>query len=150
MTYATPRSIDMLYDWSPDKMVEVLLDRPDDFLKIKETLTRIGIVSRQYKEDGTPSKPVLTQTCHLLHKRSKYYVMHFKEMFCLDERENDLTVGDVERRNLIVNLLQQWKLLTVVKPAAISLQAPMSAIRVVAHKEKDGFELRAKYTVGKK
>jgi hypothetical protein len=71
-------------------------------------------------------------------------------MFCLDGRENDLTVGDVERRNLIVNLLQQWKLLTVAKPAAISLQAPMSAIRVVAHKEKDGFDLRAKYTVGKK
>ena len=144
---STPRAIDMLYEWDQSKMVEVTLKDPSDFLKIRESLTRIGIMSKRPADDG---RQVLTQSCHLLHKRGKYYILHFKELFCLDGCESDLAVSDIERRNLIISLLHEWGLLTVVNPAAIALTAPMSAIRVVPFNEKKNFCLRAKYTVGAK
>lgn len=139
------RAVDLLYEWTPEKMVEVFLDKPDDFLKVRETLTRMGIASKRPDLDG---KQVLTQSCHLLHKKGKYYVMHFKELFCLDGRESDLTVSDVERRNLIINLLQEWGLVKVANAQLISFKAPMSSIRVISHKDKDGWKLTSKYTVG--
>lgn len=139
------RAVDLLYEWTPEKMVEVLLDKPDDFLKVRETLTRMGIASKRPDLDG---RQVLTQSCHLLHKKGKYYIMHFKELFCLDGRESDLTVSDVERRNLIISLLQEWELIKVANVQLISFKAPMSSIRVISHKEKNGWKLTSKYTVG--
>jgi hypothetical protein len=139
------RAVDLLYEWTPEKMVEVLLDKPDDFLKVRETLTRMGIASKRPDLDG---RQVLTQSCHLLHKKGKYYIMHFKELFCLDGRDSDLTVSDVERRNLIISLLQEWELIKVVNAQLISFKAPMSSIRVISHKEKNGWKLTSKYTVG--
>ncbi len=136
------RTLDVLYDWSPDKMVEVTLAKPDDFLKVKETLTRIGIPS---KKDNT-----LFQSCHLLHKRGKYYLVHFKEMFIVDGRESDFTVNDVERRNLIANLLDEWGLVSVVNKKLINMQAPMSAVRIIPHKEKKNWTLVQKYQLGSK
>lgn len=137
------------YSWAVDKMVEVTLRAPDDFLKVRETLTRMGLVSKRPAETG---KQVLTQSCHLLHKKGRYYIMHFKELFCLDGRSSDLSVADVERRNLIISLLQDWELLTTVQTEANIANsrtlAPISAVRVIAHKEKDQFELRQKYQVG--
>ena len=143
----TPRAIDMLYEWSPEKMVEVTLDKPDDFLKVRETLTRIGIVSKRQNEQG---KQILTQSCHLLHKKGKYYIVSFKEMFLLDGRESDLTISDVERRNLIIGLLQEWGLVKVVNTALTTIKAPMSSVRVIPFKEKNNFVLQAKYQVGTK
>lgn len=139
------RAVDLLYEWTPEKMVEVFLDKPDDFLKVRETLTRMGIASKRPDLDG---KQVLTQSCHLLHKKGKYYVMHFKELFCLDGRESDLTVSDVERRNLIISLLQEWGLVKVANAQLVSFRAPMSSIRVISHKEKHDWKLTSKYTVG--
>lgn len=139
------RAVDLLYEWSQEKMVEVFLDKPDDFLKVRETLTRMGIASKRPDLDG---KQVLTQSCHLLHKKGKYYIMHFKELFCLDGRDSDLTVSDVERRNLIISLLQEWGLVKVSNAQLISFKAPMSSIRVISHKEKNGWKLTSKYTVG--
>ena len=139
------RAVDLLYEWTPEKMVEVLLDKPDDFLKVRETLTRMGIASKRPDLDG---RQVLTQSCHLLHKKGKYYIMHFKELFCLDGRDSDLTVSDVERRNLIISLLQEWELIKVANAQLISFKAPMSSIRVISHKEKNGWKLTSKYTVG--
>lgn len=146
MTLST--SFDMLYDWDSTKMVEVALPKPDDFLKVRETLTRIGIASK--KADPSTGKYTLTQSCHILHKKGSYYIVHFKELFQLDGRESDLTIGDVERRNLIVSLLQDWKLLTVKRPDSISIKAPMSSIRIVPHKEKHDWILSSKYTIGMK
>ena len=141
------RSLDMIYEWSPEKMVEVELENPDAFLKVRETLTRIGIMSKRPAEDG---KYVLTQSAHLLHKRGKYYIVHFKELFFIDGRDADLTIGDIERRNLIVSLLEQWGLVKVVNQKLITIKAPMSAVRVVPYKEKQNYSLVAKYKIGKK
>lgn len=143
----TPKTVDLLYDWSTDKMVEIKLKDPDDFLKVRETLTRIGILSKRPAEDG---RQVLTQTCHLLHKRGKYYIMHFKELFCLDGRESDLTISDIERRNLVVGLLSEWGLISVVDQSVVKIKAPISALKVVPHKEKTNFIFKAKYQVGNK
>lgn len=140
-----PRSVDMLYDWTPDKMVEVMLDTPDDFLKVRETLTRIGIVGKRPDEHG---KLTLTQSCHLLHKKGRYFVVNYKEMFLLDGRESNLSVSDIERRNLIIGLLADWGLVKVALPDSINIRAPMSAVRVIPHKEKHLFSLQAKYAVG--
>lgn len=136
------RGVDVLYNWGPEKMVEITLEQPDDFLKVKETLTRIGIAS---KKDNT-----LVQSCHLLHKRGKYYIVHFKEMFIVDGRESNLTVGDIERRNLIVGLLVDWGLVKVVDPKMVAMKAPMSSIRIIPFKEKDKWNLQSKYTIGNK
>jgi hypothetical protein len=147
MNETRTRTLDMLYEWVPEKMVEVHLDKPDDFLKVRETLTRIGIVGKRTDEQG---KQILTQSCHLLHKKGRYYVLHFKELFCLDGRESDLTVSDVERRNLIIGLLQDWGLLKVANANLINIKAPMSSVRVISHKEKQNFSLMQKYSIGTK
>jgi hypothetical protein len=141
------RTLDMLYEWVPEKMVEVHLEKPDDFLKVRETLTRMGIVGKRAGENG---KQILTQSCHILHKKGKYYVLHFKELFCLDGRESDLTIGDIERRNLIIQLLEDWGLVKIANANLTSMKAPISSVRVISHKEKQNFVLASKYQVGTK
>jgi len=130
------------FDWKPESMLEVILPEPDNFLKIRETLTRIGIASR--KEN------TLYQSCHILHKQGRYFIVHFKELFALDGKESDITQGDVERRNAIASLLQDWSLLKIVNPAQADQKASLSQIKVVSFKEKSEWELVAKYTIGKK
>jgi hypothetical protein len=127
---------------SVDTMVEVKLKQEDDFLKIKETLTRIGVASERTK--------TLYQSCHILHKRGRYYITHFKEMFALDGKPTSLDDEDVQRRNTIVKLLSDWGLLTVVDSALIADQAPMRLVKVIPYKEKDQWQLVAKYRIGKK
>ena len=133
---------EILYDWSQEKMVEVKLGQPDDFLKIKETLTRIGIASKKQK--------ILYQSAHILHKRGKYYIISFKEAFLLDGKKSDITLDDVARRNRIISLLEDWNLCTVVNPISIANQASMSSIKVVPYKEKNDWTLTAKYQLGTK
>lgn len=133
---------EILYDWAPEKMVEIKLGQPDDFLKIKETLTRIGIASKKQK--------ILYQSAHILHKRGKYYIICFKEAFLLDGKKSDITLEDVARRNRIISLLEDWNLCTVVNPINIANQASMSSIKVVPYKDKSQWELKSKYTLGKK
>lgn len=130
------------FDWTPESMLEVNLLEPDNFLKIRETLTRIGIASRKDK--------TLYQSCHILHKQGKYFIVHFKELFALDGKEANITIGDVERRNTITKLLQDWGLLTIVNPALAQQCVSLSQIKVVAFKEKKDWSLVAKYTIGKK
>ncbi len=126
-----------------DKFVEVTLKAQDDFLKIKETLTRIGFAS---KKDNT-----LYQSCHILHKKGKYYIVHFKELFILDGKQADLTLNDVGRRNTIINLLQEWELLDIVDPTATEdPTVTMSQIKIVPHREKKNWNLVAKYSIGTK
>lgn len=130
------------YDWTADSMLEVTLPEPDNFLKVKETLTRIGIASRKERR--------LYQSCHILHKQGRYFLVHFKELFALDGKESNLTNNDVERRNTVAILLQDWGLLKVLKPAEAEPQASLSQIKVLAFKEKDEWELVPKYNIGKK
>lgn len=130
------------YDWTPDSMLEVTLPEPDNFLKVKETLTRIGIASRKERK--------LYQSCHILHKQGRYFLVHFKELFALDGKESNLTSNDVERRNTVAVLLQDWGLLKILSPAAAQPQASLSQIKVLAYKEKDEWELVPKYNIGKK
>lgn len=126
-----------------EELVEVTLSEREDFLKVRETLTRIGVAS---KKDQT-----LYQSCHILHKQGKYYVVHFKELFLLDGKEADLSENDIGRRNTICRLLEEWGLLKVVDPESIQdLVAPLSQIKIVSHKEKAEWALVAKYTIGKK
>jgi len=125
-----------------DSMVEVRLKQPDDFLKIKETLTRIGVASKKDRK--------LFQSCHILHKQGRYYIVHFKELFALDGKATDFTENDIQRRNTIVKLLIDWGLIDVVSSETIAEQAPLSQIKVLAYKEKDEWELCAKYNIGKK
>ena len=133
---------EILYEWAPEKMVEIKLSQPDDFLKIKETLTRIGVASKKQK--------VLYQSAHILHKRGKYYIISFKEAFLLDGKPSDITLDDVARRNRIIALLEDWKLCEVVNPILIANQASMSAIKVVPYKEKNDWQLIQKYQLGAK
>lgn len=130
------------FDWTPESMLEVNLLEPDNFLKIRETLTRIGIASRKDK--------TLYQSCHILHKQGKYFIVHFKELFALDGKEANITIGDVERRNTITKLLQDWGLLTIVNPALAQQCVSLSQIKVVAFKEKKDWTLIAKYSIGTK
>ena len=125
-------------------LVEVTLNQQDDFLKVRETLTRIGVAS---KKDQT-----LYQSCHILHKRGQYYIVHFKELFALDGKPTDISENDLSRRNAIVKLLQDWGLVTVVKKSQIENPPPifLSQIKILSHKEKDGWELVPKYNIGKK
>ena len=126
-----------------DTLVEVLLLNDENFLKIKETLTRIGIASRKDKK--------IYQSCHILHKQGKYYIVHFKELFMLDGKINNFDDEDKARRNTIVNLLEEWKLIKTVDPASTQAPvAPLSQIKILAHKEKGDWELVAKYSIGKK
>ena len=117
-------------DWKPELMVEVVLKEPDDFLKVRETLTRIGVASRKEKK--------LYQSCHILHKQGRYFIVHFKELFALDGKHANLTVNDVQRRNRIVRLLADWGLITVIKESAVTDIAPLNQIKVLAYKDKIG------------
>ena len=128
--------------WTPDQMVEVNLSEPDDFLKVRETLTRIGVASRKEKK--------LYQSCHILHKQGKYYIVHFKELFALDGKSANLSLNDVQRRNRIIQLLSDWGLITIKKPDTIVDVAPLSQIKVLSYKDKGGWNLEAKYNIGKK
>jgi len=128
---------------SIDTMIEVVLQDQDDFLKVRETLTRIGIASRKDK--------TLYQSCHILHKQGKYYIVHFKELFALDGKPANFDEGDISRRNTIANLLSDWGLLKLVEPEKSSNPvAPLSQIKILSHKEKDEWTLEAKYTIGRK
>lgn len=128
---------------SVDQMIEVTLNEQDDFLKVRETLTRIGIASRK---DNT-----LYQSCHVLHKQGKYYIVHFKELFALDGKPANFDDGDRSRRNTIANLLSDWGLIELVdKEKSASPVAPMSQIKIIPHKDKDQWTLEAKYTIGRK
>lgn len=136
-------TVEMIYyDWKPESMLEVTLQEPDNFLKIRETLTRIGIASRKDRK--------LYQSCHILHKQGRYYIVHFKELFALDGKESNITSNDVERRNTIAGLLQDWGLLKIVEATKADLKASLSQIKVVSHKEKEEWELVPKYNIGKK
>jgi hypothetical protein len=133
---------DIEIEWKQADMVEVTLNEPDDFLKVRETLTRIGVASRKEKK--------IYQSCHILHKQGKYYIVHFKELFALDGKNTNLSVNDVQRRNRIIQLLSDWGLITVVKPEAIADVAPLNQIKVLAFKEKDEWTLESKYNIGRK
>ena len=128
--------------WTPDQMVEVVLNEPDDFLKVRETLTRIGVASRKEKK--------IYQSCHILHKQGRYYLVHFKELFALDGKHANLTVNDVQRRNRIARLLADWGLISVVSPDAVADIAPLNQIKVLAYKDKSDWILEQKYNIGKK
>ena len=128
--------------WSPEQMVEVVLNEPDDFLKVRETLTRIGVASRKEKK--------IYQSCHILHKQGRYYLVHFKELFALDGKHANLTVNDVQRRNRIIQLLCDWGLVTVIEPEKVTDIAPLNQIKVLAYKEKNEWVLETKYNIGKK
>jgi len=128
--------------WSQDKMNEVALNEPDDFLKVRETLTRIGVASRKEKK--------LYQSCHILHKQGRYYIVHFKELFALDGKHANLTLNDVQRRNRITQLLCDWGLISVVNPETVESIAPLNQIKVLAYKEKTEWTLETKYNIGKK
>ena len=128
--------------WTPDQMVEVNLSEPDDFLKVRETLTRIGVASRKEKK--------LYQSCHILHKQGKYYIVHFKELFALDGKSANLSLNDVQRRNRIIQLLSDWGLISIKKPDTIVDVAPLSQIKVLSYKDKGGWNLESKYNIGKK
>jgi len=129
-------------EWSPSDMVEVMLDQPDDFLKIRETLTRIGVASRKDRK--------LFQSCHILHKQGRYFIVHFKELFGLDGKQTNFSDEDQSRRNTIVKLLSDWGLVSVINEAKIDVQAPLSQIKVIAFKEKNEWVLETKYNIGKK
>jgi hypothetical protein len=122
--------------------LEVTLDHPDDFLKIKETLTRIGVASKKDK--------ILYQSCHILHKQGRYFIVHFKELFALDGKQADLTDNDLERRNVIAKLLSDWGLLKIIDSDLHQSLAPLSQVKVISYKEKDEWDLQSKYNIGKK
>jgi len=130
------------YLWAPDKMVEVFLNEPDDFLKVRETLTRIGVASRKEKK--------LYQSCHILHKQGRYFIVHFKELFALDGKKANLTINDVQRRNRITQLLVDWGLVTVKTVDSIRDIAPLNQIKVLSFKDKHEWDLETKYNIGKK
>ena len=128
--------------WHPEKMLEVQLKEPDDFLKVRETLTRIGVASRKDKK--------LFQSCHILHKQGRYFIVHFKELFALDGKEANLTENDTERRNTIAHLLSDWGLIAIINTTVAEKRAPLSQIKVLSFKEKGEWDLQAKYNIGKK
>ena len=130
------------YDWTPDEMLEVVLPEPDNFLKVRETLTRIGIASRKDK--------TLYQSCHILHKQGRYFIVHFKELFALDGKEANITLSDVERRNTIARLLEDWGLLKISDAQKALRCTSLSQIKIVAFKEKHEWNLVAKYSIGNK
>ena len=128
--------------WSPESMLEVTIKQPDDFLKVRETLTRIGVASRKEKK--------LYQSCHILHKQGRYFIVHFKELFALDGKHANLTVNDVQRRNRITRLLADWGLISVVNPDSVADIAPLNQIKVLSYKDKSDWVLEQKYNIGKK
>ena len=126
----------------PENILEVNLKEPDDFLKVRETLTRIGVASRKDKK--------LFQSCHILHKQGRYFIVHFKELFALDGKEANLTDNDIERRNTIAQLLSDWGLIAIINTTVAEKKAPLSQIKVLSFKEKGEWDLQAKYNIGKK
>ena len=135
-------SEETVVQWKQTDMVEVVLGEPDDFLKVRETLTRIGVASRKEKK--------IYQSCHILHKQGKYYIVHFKELFALDGKHANLTVNDVQRRNRIINLLSDWGLITILNPDSVLDVAPLNQIKVLSYKDKNDWILESKYNIGKK
>ena len=129
-------------NWKQEHMLEVQLNEPDDFLKVRETLTRIGVASRKEQK--------LYQSCHILHKQGRYFIVHFKELFALDGKHANLTANDIQRRNRITQLLSDWGLIEVVKAESIADIAPLNQIKVLSFKEKDNWTLETKYNIGKK
>jgi hypothetical protein len=129
---------DEIANWNPDMMLEVTLAQPDDFLKIRETLTRMGVAS---KKDSK-----LYQSCHILHKQGRYFITHFKELFLLDGKPSNLTENDIGRRNTIVTLMSDWGLLETVE--VIGATAPLNQIKIISHKDKSEWELCPKYNIG--
>ena len=134
--------IEPIYDWSPNKMIEVVLAEPDDFLKVRETLTRIGVASRKEKK--------IYQSCHILHKQGKYFIVHFKELFALDGKKANLSVNDFQRRNRIVQLLSDWGLVNVISSDLVEDIAPLNQIKVISFREKADWQLETKYNIGKR
>ena len=131
-----------IVEWSPDSMLEITLNEPDDFLKVRETLTRIGVASRKENK--------LYQSCHILHKQGRYFIVHFKELFILDGKKSNLEENDVARRNTIATLLSDWGLITFVQKAAAEPIAPLRQIKIIPFKEKAQWELCPKYNIGHK
>ena len=135
-------TVEPTVQWSQDQMVEVLLNEPDDFLKVRETLTRIGVASRKEKK--------LYQSCHILHKQGRYFIVHFKELFALDGKHSNLSENDLQRRNTIAQLLADWGLISIVNPDIAENKAPLSQIKVISFKDKGNWTLETKYNIGKK
>ena len=135
-------TVEPTVEWSQDQMVEIILNEPDDFLKVRETLTRIGVASRKEKK--------LYQSCHILHKQGRYYIVHFKELFALDGKHANLTVNDVQRRNRIIRLLVDWGLVGVLQEDLVTDIAPLNQIKVLAQKDKGDWILEQKDYIGKK
>lgn len=132
---------ELVNNWSMSSMLEVTLTDPDDFLKVKETLTRIGVASKQERK--------LFQSCHILHKQGRYFIVHFKELFLLDGNKSNLEVNDVSRRNTIAQLLSDWNLVSLVQPINVDDCAPLRQIKIIPFREKGEWELCPKYTIGK-
>ena len=132
----------MTFDWNASDMIEVKLAQPDDFLKVRETLTRIGVASRSERK--------LYQSCHILHKQGRYYIVSFKELFLLDGKRSDFSENDMQRRNRITKLLSDWGLVEVISPEMIENLCSMSQIKIIPHKEKAEWELIPKYQIGSK
>lgn len=126
--------------WDPSQMVEIYLSDPDDFLKVRETLTRIGVASRKEKK--------VYQSCHILHKQGRYFIVHFKELFVLDGKRSNITLNDIQRRNRIAKLLFDWNLVEVADPEKILDVAPLNQIKVLSYKEKGDWILEPKYNIG--
>ena len=131
-----------LVSWSPVNMLEITLAEPDDFLKVRETLTRIGVASRKEQK--------LFQSCHILHKQGRYYIVHFKELFMLDGKKANLAESDVQRRNTIATLLSDWGLVEIQNPKSAQDCAPLRQIKIIGYKDKDEWELCPKYNIGNK
>ena len=127
-------------EWTPDLMLEVTLNEADDFLKVRETLSRIGVASRKERK--------LYQSCHILHKQGRYFIVHFKELFSLDGKPTNISINDLERRNTIAGLLSDWELVEIL--GNNEQKAPLSQIKVLSYKEKDEWILETKYNIGKK
>jgi len=127
-------------NWTQEQMLEVGLNEPDDFLKVRETLSRMGVASRKERK--------LYQSCHILHKQGKYYIVHFKELFALDGKQTNLTENDIARRNTISNLLKDWGLVSIPKEDVDSM-SPLSQIKIISFKDKKNWELKTKYNIGK-
>ena len=133
---------DELFDWEPEHMLEITIDAPDQFLKIKETLTRIGVASS--------TGNILYPSANILHKKGRYYIVSFKELFCLDGKPTNLTHSDIARRNTIAILLQEWKLLNVVADINELTRCPVGQLKIIQFKDKDNWTLEAKYNIGRK
>ena len=131
-----------LVEWSPDMMLEITLNEPDDFLKVRETLTRIGVASRKDHK--------LYQSCHILHKQGRYFIVHFKELFLLDGKKSNLEENDIARRNTVATLISDWGLIDIVNNEQMNVIAPLRQIKIISYKEKDQWELCPKYNIGKK